>query len=289
MGLITFEKGTTNSNDVIYISPSGDTTGVTNTDNIEDALLAVAAGGTVVLSEGHFYTSQSFSIFNFHGTLKGQGKDNTIVELVRTGPDEGQGFEPAWDPFYLTYIPCLLYFISPDGDLKIDDLTAQVIEPSPCEPWSIPWSGEETTAITNFFWISDNAFNTELTNLRIKGAPVDDYYGYNMLWSCGVDFSEGDGRTHIVKECDFENVYTALECWEMTGNSKIKIKANTFTNVGLSIAVGNFETTNSMNDIISANTISHIDAIGIWIGATNNHRIKENDISGCGFNMGFLE
>ncbi|UCG02515.1 MAG: right-handed parallel beta-helix repeat-containing protein [Candidatus Heimdallarchaeota archaeon] len=296
MGLITFETGSTNSNDVIYVSPSGDTTDVTDADNIEDALLAVAAGGTVVLTEGHFYSSRSLTIENFHGTFKGQGKDETTIEAVR-GP-EGQGFTLAYDPNYDLWIPALVWFYQPNGDIQVTDLTAQVIEPNLCDPYTLPWFEPELTALCNFFCFTETNYNTELNSLRIKGALVDPFPGFNVLYPCLVEFSEGG--IHLVQNCDFEYVYFGSEFYVLT-NSKIIIKKNTFTQcyVGTPISY-----VTSSEIIIKENTYTEC-VRGISIGGITNSqiiirdnsfvqgffgiatffldnaKIKENDISQC--------
>jgi parallel beta-helix repeat protein len=277
MGFITFEIGNTQSIDVVYVTPSGDRTGVTDADNIEIALLTVAAGGTVILSEGYFYTSRSIMISGFHGTFKGQNKDDTIIEAVR-GPG-GQGFELYYDPDYETEFPAVIFFHTPVGDVSIKDFTVQVIEPNLCDLWYVPWWDYYSTALLNFFAISHSESNTQLTNLRMQGAPVDAWPGFNVLYPYVQEDGYGDGHTHVVKECDFENSYVPVEFGMMYGNSGIIIKENTFSNHAAAI----FIYSDNMNGIIKENIISHIRYAGILVSTSDNNNIRENNISNCGF------
>jgi parallel beta-helix repeat protein len=192
---------------------------------------------------------------------------------VRSGSDVGQGFELYYDYIYMADIPCIIKFYQPAGDVQIKDLTAQVIEPNPCDPWIQPWNMIETTALCNFFAISDSDFNTKLTNLRMKGAPGE----YIALYGYVLEYCESDGRTHIVKECDFENSLNPVEVGEMSGNSRIIITENTFSDHGAAMYLYN----DNMNGIISYNTISHIGWGGIYASTSDNNRIQENDISDC--------
>ena len=98
---------------VIEVAPSGDKTGVTDADNIEAALMANPAGGTVELTAGFFYVSRSISIEGFNGTLRGAGKNETVIEAVRRGPNPSEGFDLEDTPF--GPLPHMFHFVEPVG------------------------------------------------------------------------------------------------------------------------------------------------------------------------------
>jgi len=66
------------------IQPSGDTTGVTDWTNIDNALQEAGPGDTVQLAAGTFYLDRSIIVYNFDGILKGAGKGVTVLKTVAT-------------------------------------------------------------------------------------------------------------------------------------------------------------------------------------------------------------
>lgn len=69
------------------ITPSGDTSGASDTTTIQSAIDAAANGGTVTLGSGMFYISTQLYVTN-GVTLAGQGWDNTIIKQVAATPSE---------------------------------------------------------------------------------------------------------------------------------------------------------------------------------------------------------
>ena len=83
----------------IMIEPSGDISGVTDANNIEQALEeAKLVGGTVYLSDGNYYTSRNIIVEGFNGTLMGESKLNTIIHAGRRTAI--QGFEGSLSPYW---------------------------------------------------------------------------------------------------------------------------------------------------------------------------------------------
>ena len=69
------------------ITPSGDTSGASDTTTIQSAIDAAANGGTVTLGSGMFYINTQLYVTN-GVTLAGQGWDNTIIKQVAATPSE---------------------------------------------------------------------------------------------------------------------------------------------------------------------------------------------------------
>ena len=69
------------------ITPSGDTSGASDTTTIQSAIDAAANGGTVTLGSGMFYINTQLMVTN-GVTLTGQGWDNTIIKQVAATPSE---------------------------------------------------------------------------------------------------------------------------------------------------------------------------------------------------------
>jgi len=58
---------------VVKVQPSGDISGITDHDNINEALQNAGPGDVVQLKEGLFYLNESLVCWDFDGTLKGCG------------------------------------------------------------------------------------------------------------------------------------------------------------------------------------------------------------------------
>ena len=75
-------------NNVIRVAPSGDVTGVTDANNIEDALRAVGWRGRVELTDGddatvdQYYTNRVVVVEGFSGIITGENRDSTIWTAV---------------------------------------------------------------------------------------------------------------------------------------------------------------------------------------------------------------
>lgn len=71
------------------LSPTGDTSGVQDTVNIEaafDAAVAAGPGSVVELTAGTFYISRPIVVDDFDGTFRGQGKGVTVVQTTGDEP-----------------------------------------------------------------------------------------------------------------------------------------------------------------------------------------------------------
>lgn len=180
----------------ITVSPSGDVSGVTDADNIQDALNAVKAdGGTVHLTDGKYYVSRNIVVEGFRGTLKGKGMDKTIIEAVRQSPSVG--FEPAESAYFPETIPDYPTVLQLDyaaGDVTIRDLTVQAVDNDPVDPYLHPWvSGTNTTtAISTLIEILGGDHNTVVENVRLKGA-LGDARGMNVV--IGIHVMLGEAPT----------------------------------------------------------------------------------------------
>ena len=69
------------------ITPSGDTSGASDTTTIQSAIDAAANGGTVTLGSGMFYINAQLMVTN-GVTLAGQGWENTVIRQVAATPSE---------------------------------------------------------------------------------------------------------------------------------------------------------------------------------------------------------
>ena len=75
-------KGAKIKYSVLDVPPSGDITGVTDVQNINDALQNADPGDIVQLEKGIFYLHKSIICWDFSGTLRGAGKNETTIQTA---------------------------------------------------------------------------------------------------------------------------------------------------------------------------------------------------------------
>jgi hypothetical protein len=264
----------------IVIAPSGDTTGVADSNAIENALRTVPQGGTVELKEGRFYASRVMVVEDFAGTLKGAGKGKTIIEAIENSEPGSYLF---YDPYYDAQLTSVFFFPNPKRNVQISDLTAEVNTAIPADKYLNPWGGL-VNALNSIFYITatsdlEKAFNTVVSHVRIQGAPGD-FAGQNIAFSLYIsNYAASKHSFHVVENCDFENIGgNALEHYPIPGASVI-IKSNTFKNLGWG-AYSPY-----LCDFVefSDNTITDVQYYGIYIDECNSGFIYDNlfsDITG---------
>ncbi|MFX0054884.1 MAG: hypothetical protein ACFFAX_12565 [Promethearchaeota archaeon] len=220
--------------DIIYVdAPTGNYW--EDHPNIENALNAIAPGGTVVLAEGTYAIHKALVTEGFHGTIIGAGMDVTYIEAVRG--DSGY-FErthmSAYDGWYgpgsEDHFTALLYFGSPETSLAVSDLTLEVNEPdiaedsytyypaSGGEPEFYDWWGTGNNIASGIEIATFTDCDTSFENVRMKGLytlimPTDDnpYGGADVSPQTGLGLWWSSGGTHLVKDCVFES-FGAFQC-----------------------------------------------------------------------------
>ena len=260
---------------VEYVTPSGDVSGVTDADNIQDALNAVKVdGGTVHLTNGNYYVSRNIFVEGFWGTLEGESMDNTIIEAVRRSA--GDGFVPAESTYWpdwsaLHVLPTVLQFDYSAGDVTIKDLSIQVTDSNPADPYIHPWGGPNpTTAISTLIEILGGDHKTVIENIRLKG-EAGDARGKNVALGIhvmlGESLSSGDFGTGDLK---FQNVIVEnIALYGLTimrfESSEIMIEDVTVNNISEGIYLGPFNNSTVMiHDMGFTNVIWPVDAAHIY-------------------------
>lgn len=190
--------------------------------NIQAALNHAGPGDTVRLAAGRYQVHKPISIEGFEGTLEGTGRDITIVEAVRVS--QGQGFElidvPNAGP-----IPVLFWFDSPHRRINIENMTLQVLNPEPSDPYDNPWVGV-TTNLNNLLVITGGECEVQVKNVTMKGAPSvanASFGGKNLNWPLTI---ERTGSV-TVQNSQFEHAAGwAIEVYELKSESTARIEHN---------------------------------------------------------------
>jgi len=247
--------------DALLVEPSGDITGVTDANNIEDALNnAKSTGGTVYLSDQNngtvdqYYISRNIVIDGFNGSLIGEGKNKTIINAGRQS--SSIGFAPAYSPIW-TYLapweplsPCVLQLDNSTGNVTIKDLTILIKDDQPTDV-QLDGYYVDGTYIWTFIEIIGGEHNTTIENINLEGKESNAYgnvSGFNAAWAIHVmpwanppsvewPFQPTKGNLSI-KNISIKNVaYDAILFMDFKDGSEININNINAHNVGYGLTV----------------------------------------------------
>jgi hypothetical protein len=226
---------------VTYVYPSG----VDDAAQIQSALDGCEPGGTVMLAEGTFHLGSAVQVDDFHGALRGAGKENTVVTTV-----PGAKISPIFLHIWETMGSVLFYFHG-DGDVTVSDLSIIVTDPAPSEN---NYTGD---ALLCMLLIDGLEVNSNIERVRFRGASGS-WYGFNVGWGTIIagysvpPHSHNMSGSHRMEHCDYETIYSAVNPMYHE-DATLVIKNNMFVDVaaGISLAdLSNCDTKISRNEFI---------------------------------------
>lgn len=168
------------------------------------------AGRDVTFPTGRFYLSEPVIVQGYAGTIRGGGRDSTIIEAI-------DGYRPTPDPFFSSeyLFTELITVYGPSGDVTFRDMTILVRGESPSAPHANPWWPGATT-IDNALSVvanrpdAERAITVHFENLRIAGAASGapgSARGHNLAYGILV-YGEGSSvpvNLHV-RNCEIEHV-----------------------------------------------------------------------------------
>jgi parallel beta-helix repeat protein len=256
---------------------------IAGTDITEQLRNDLTAGLNVKLPEGHFYVSEPIVVQDYSGTVKGAGKDVTIIESV-------EGFQPvliSTDP--LSEITAIFLILRSKGDVTFKDMTLLITGDAPAELHYNISLGMVTTTIDHGIAVTRvnpeavNGITVELKNLRIKGEHSDDQFSVNnrnLAFALTATGKAGDIPVNtIYKNCEIDNTgfyaigfIESQEGWGAIENNEISNSSYGIwlrDNLDGEIIVKN----NRFNNI-------PIDPIKV-VGVVSNYCFKNNKLDGA--------
>lgn len=261
LALVNFSVGTSTAwrkHQNFFVSASGDTSGVTDTANIQLAFdnAVEHRGSTVRLGRGTFYLNKEIVVVNFDGTFKGAGKGKTIIQNTEDHPFPLVS-DPIWGldgPQQAGFAQMFLFYQDAATEstaahpytVKIVDMTIRVVGQS--EFWIF---GEEVMPFTsiNPFFISGisrmecvvdeiSYFNLFCHKVEIEGIASADYFLFGSSAAHGIQFS-GSNFLYVnqlsgifsVTGCSFKAVTDCILPLGIFKDSLIIIHGNRFETI----------------------------------------------------------
>jgi hypothetical protein len=278
------------------IDPSGDLTGVTDADAIEQALIAAGPGDVIELAAGTFYVGRTLiAPAGFGGTLRGAGKDETTIMGVGTGsaPFGNALINFPGGPGFIDG-SAFFFFPQPSGHVAVSGLAILLPDNFVTEP--DPFGGTDLTAFI-VVQLGPDDCNTSFTDLRLQGTATTNavlpWFVHQPLWGIGVTGwdvafpSFSSGGHHAVKGSDVSRVGIQALVHQMFRGASVEIADNTLTAVKQVIT----RWLDGANVSITGNTMNTYSWGGIVVtqegvpvpGDLSNVVIRGNDVSTIGY------
>ncbi len=157
-----------------------------DTANVQTALnecVAQGPGCTVQLQAGKYFTKQLVT-YNFHGTLKGMGMGNTIIEALHplpvNIPDVSQG---ECIPNTITCLwPTLIMFV--EGNIHVSDLSIRITAPPGTATTGWSFAGMEFTDLIDALrFMGRYPTSATVDRISIEGLPDNSptSSGFNLI------------------------------------------------------------------------------------------------------------
>jgi hypothetical protein len=279
-----------------FVTESGDTSGVTDTLQIQTAFdnAVEHRGSTVKLGPGTFYLNKEIVAVNFDGTFKGAGKGQTIIQNTGDHP-----FPLLSDPYFgldgpqqVGFALMFLFYQNADTEstahhpytIKISDMAIRVVGES--EEWQLPgWpdflpnptsiNPIMVTGIARMEYVEGEIsyFNLFCQRLELEGIISSSYFLFGSSAANGIQFAGSNWLfmsqlTGIfsVKDCTFKSICCGICALGVFKDSLLHIQHNTFDGVawGMELYPGNMLCIIANNDMQGVGTVpSLFGGIGI--------------------------
>ena len=209
---------------------------VDDTANIQGALnkcVVYGPGCTVKLAAGKYLTKQVV-VYNFQGTFKGMGIDNTTIEALPNLPVTNLTVTSCQPNLTNCIWPGLFEFV--DGNISVSDLSIKIT----AVPATLPWTDEDDTATHTMLYdvlgfMGQNPTDVTIERIRMEGQPsaLSTDWGYNVV--NGVDYSGQLPRSparfdyyflsgsFTVQSSFFNNLFVAVSQDAFSTSSRITI------------------------------------------------------------------
>lgn len=227
---------------LIKVKPSKDMSGVTDADAIENALLTVRPGGTVLLAAGKYFIGRPVVAPGFNGILRGEDKKETRIFGVGS---EASPFPlaPIQGDFGITDLAVLFHFPSPVGKVSVADLSVSLKEGFFSETIESGFVGPNDLFAFFVVDIGYDDVNTSFRNVALKGiaanpgGPFENLLRFQPSQGIVVHGLRDNfpfpisGGKHSVTHCHFNRIGLQSIVLQLLNHAQLEIRNNQLTEV----------------------------------------------------------
>ena len=202
----------------IYVPPPNGTDDTANIQAALDACVTYGKNCTVQLAAGTYHTRQLVE-YNFQGTFKGTGKDQTIIEAIY--PLTVTGF--AGPSLCLPNItdclwPTLIIFV--EGDIHVSDLAIHINAPpgTAVHPYSLLGS-LITSLLDGLRFMGKRPTHVSVDRISIEGLPDNSANSFGILFDFGVGFNVVN---EIIYTGELPRSSTPFDYYFLTGSLTVR-------------------------------------------------------------------
>ncbi len=296
---------------MVNVYPSGDMTGMTDANAIEEALRNASPGATVILKAGKYFVGRPIVTPGFHGILKGEGPDKTRIVGVGS-PAAPFSLTTIRGDFGPTDLAVLFHFPDPYGKVIVADLSVSLKKGFFSETIVSGFIGPNDLFAFFVIDIGYDEVNTSFHNVALKGIAVNEGGPFeNLLRS---QPSQGivvhglrdhfpfpiSGGDHTISHSRFHQIGLQAIVLQLLDHARLKIHHNQLSEVkqiitrylngsrveiehnhissfsfGAVVVTQEFQPSGEdKNQILIRNNTIHTDGfMGIEIGAASNFQV----------------
>jgi hypothetical protein len=246
--------------------------GVDDTANIQGALnkcVAYGPGCTVKLAAGKYLTKQVVA-YNFQGTFKGMGIDNTTIEALPNLPVTNLTVTSCQPNLTNCIWPSLFIFV--EGNISVSDLSIEIT----AVPATLPWADEDdyvthTMLYDVLSFMGQYPTDVTIDRIHMEGRPsaLSTDWGYNVV--NGVDYSGQLPRSPA-----------RFDYYFLSGS--LTVQSSFFSNLFVAVGQGAFSTSSRITIGGSPSAGNHVENTcgGLDMEASENSvfEISYNESSG---------
>ncbi|MFW9976431.1 MAG: hypothetical protein ACFFDQ_14255, partial [Candidatus Thorarchaeota archaeon] len=240
------------SSNTFVVAPSGDTTGITDTANIQQAIddVVTAGKGTVFLEEGDFYLCETLVGVNFDGTFRGAGAGETVLHSIEDFPALDPANQGSANPRLIMFYQDEYSTSTEEDPYKIElcDFTVNIDKPP--EAWyfdlfraintidilGIAGDGYDDDVISYFDvtckgleFLGDVGEEYGLFGNSIQNAIMIQGEWEFLGWEYGLPNEKISGN-FVIERCHFENSLGSGAVVGQSVDSHIQIVRNKYVN-----------------------------------------------------------
>jgi Periplasmic copper-binding protein (NosD) len=188
--ILSFPAAATAGGAIVWVAPPNGTDDTANIQAALDACVAKGPGCTVQLQAGKYLTRQLVE-YNFRGTFKGLGRNQTTIEalpnLVVNIPDPVVYGECPPNTTSCLW-PSLIIFV--DGEIHVSDLSIHIKAPAGTATtgWTV-FGLEISSLLDGLRFMGQHPTDVSIDRISIEGLPDNSPNSFGIVVGFGVGFN----------------------------------------------------------------------------------------------------